>query len=107
MSLDPELRAMFNQEVTLRRRAGTDAYGQPAWDEPVLFRARVETSHRLIRDSQGNLITVTATVFTADAPEIKHTDRLVLPSGRSTEVIGVDSMPDENGEEYYLAVYVG
>jgi hypothetical protein len=107
MSLDPQLRAMFNQEVTLRRRAGTDAYGQAVWEEPEVFSARVETSHRLIRDTQGNLVTATATIFTSDAPPIRHSDRLLLPNGRSVEVVGVDSIPDEDGTEYFLAVYAG
>ncbi len=106
MGLDPQLREMLNQEVALYPRAGNNAYGQAAWDAKVTLTARVEASSRLVRDSDGNLIGSTVTIFTVDPPSRPRLhDEVVLPDGRRLTVTGVESMPDENGDEYYVAVY--
>jgi len=108
MSLDPQLREMLNQEVMLLPRAGNNAYGQPAFDATVTLTARVEASSRLVRDAQGNLIGSTVTIFTVDPPRRPRlNDSVELPDGRRLTVTGVEAMPDEKGNEYYLAVYAG
>lgn len=106
MSLDPELRELMNQTIELHPRAGSNAYQQPAWDSPISLRGRVEGKSRLVRDSYGNLITASAVVYLESA-QAKEGDEVSLPDGRRLSVLGIEPMPDEEGEDYYLALTLG
>lgn len=107
MSLDPELRATFQQTVSLLVQAGKDKYGAPTFEAPIEVAARVERKNRLVRSMEGSEVVSSATVYFADAISVKHHDRVLLPDGSRGDIISIEEVPDERGDLYYTALYLG
>lgn len=95
--------------MTLWRRVGYDAYGQPkVTDEPVEIRVRLETRQRQSTDKDGNTITIEGDLVLGEAIPVGSVvwpnPLEDLPFGTSLtgeddllETISYDEVPDIKG----------
>lgn len=115
MTLDPELRALYAQTVTITPWARDDAYGAPQYGTAVRYEARVEQMHRLIKDFKGRDVIATSRVFVGLSAAGAALDlgpqapraSITLPDGSSPSILSVASVPDETGAAYETVIYCG
>lgn len=72
--------------VTIEPYQGAGAYGD-VYGPPTDVRCFLDQQTRLTRDTGGNTVTSTSTVFTTPEVECPAGSRITLPDGRATTVI--------------------
>ncbi|HSC58825.1 MAG TPA: hypothetical protein VLC11_04635 [Gemmatimonadales bacterium] len=115
MSLDPELRALYAQSVTVKPWSRDDAFGAPVYGTAVVYEARVEALNKLIKDMKGRDTIATSRVFVGLSaagaalnlgPQAARAS-ITLPDGSSPSILSVSNVPDETGQPYATVVYCG
>ena len=91
------------QTVTWKRQTGTNQFNEPEFTESTI-RVRWQPQITRVRDSDGEEVTASARVFTAEAVEIG--DTLVGPDGRNWPVITVSRPTTLGGQESHREVMV-
>lgn len=78
---------LMRHEVTAEPYRGEGAYG-PVYGPATPLRCYLEQETRLVRDTSGNEVTSTSTLFARlDAVALPAQSRVTLPDGRTTTVI--------------------
>lgn len=115
MTLDPELRALLAQTVTVKPWVSDSVYGAAVYGTATTYEARVEAMNKLIKDFKGRDTIATTRVYVglsaagtalnlgAQAARASIT----LPDGTSPSILSVESLPDETGMAYTTVVYCG
>lgn len=114
MSLDPALRALMWQTVTLSTFGGRSAYGGTmTYGTAKTYAARVERETKLVRDASGREVVSSTTVYVGTTTTggnmptgFGPTGKIVLPTGDSPSILRVDQNPDETGF-HHAVVYCG
>lgn len=111
--LDPELRALMVQTVTLREWLLDNTYGAPQYGPPTTCEARVERKIRLVKGKDGRDILSNTQVYlgfttTGGPPVLTPRTQVTLPdSTEFASILYVSSIPDETGVAYTQVVSCG
>lgn len=96
--------SLLRQTVTLEAKTGTNYSGDPTYDPPVTYRARVEgTSKRVLTGINEEK---PATAFIMIAAVVETGDRITLESGEARIVLTSDTIPTGSGKHHHSEVYV-
>lgn len=110
----PELIGLCRQTARVAARTGVDGYGQPTFGADATYRVRVSGRRRLIRNSEGDEVLSTHTLYFAATPAVGAHDRITLSTGdvNSTEagatqppILAVGKYPGDLGR-VSLTVYL-
>lgn len=109
MTVDPELRAMMHQTVTIERRLEIDEFNAASYDEPETFDALVVGKIKKVITAAGEERVSTTTAYLAESPGLSPHDRITLPTGFSPTqpiILAIDRFPDiETPTDYTEIVY--
>lgn len=111
--LDPELRALMVQTVTLREWLSDNTYGAPQYGTPVTCEARVERKVRLVKGPDGRDVLSNTQVYlgftaTGGPPVLTPRTKVTLPdSTEFASILFIESLPDETGTAYTQVVSCG
>jgi formate dehydrogenase maturation protein FdhE len=75
----------LTQSAQITRKTGQDAYSKPTYAAAESFNCRVDEKIKLIKNAQGDMVQVDATMFVASDFDIDNDDKIVY-SGRDYKV---------------------
>lgn len=113
MSMDPELRALLRQSVTVKQWTGDNTYGAPQYDSGKAVEARVERRVKLVKNREGRDVIANTVVYLGLAsdgtvPVLTPRSSVMLPGSTDpTSILSVEQLPDETGATYTSVVYCG
>jgi hypothetical protein len=82
---------------------GTPVFSPAAPNDPTMIKGRVEDSHRLVRDAQGEQVISQMYVMTAAPVDLGD---IIVWQGREWPVLTVDVITGVMGEELHREVYL-
>jgi hypothetical protein len=91
---------MMVQTIQWERRTGTDEYGAPLYGASTTLTCRVVDKERMTRNTAGQEMVSTVTIYILGAPGIEMEDRITLDDGRQPPIIAVRTFPDETGPHH-------
>ena len=81
MTVDPELLELMPDTVTIQRATGdATEFGRPTFGETLTLRCLIEGKLRRVLNMQGQEVISNVTVYLAESPGIKPSDKLTLPA---------------------------
>lgn len=105
MTLEYDFAELFPHTITLESYAGVDGYSKPRYGSPTSYTARVEYKARLVKDSRGNEVVSSATVYLMIVPPgLSDKDRITLPDGKKPVIITVEIQADTSAN-YFAIIY--
>lgn len=100
MSIDPILREMMLQTVSIQPRASLNTYGEQSYGAAAERTCRIEETMRLVYDSSGQRLVSSTTVYLDDVYGTLTTDFITLPDGRTPSIVTVAVHYDEVGPSH-------
>lgn len=106
--MDPQLRRVLNQRITVEKVDTTDARGGTTYADPCTVPCYIAGEVKMIRDFMGKEVVSTLSVFINDAQalsiSLSQNDRITLPDGRQPPILGITPYTDEKGNLYSIEV---
>lgn len=96
---------MFPQTVEHAELVSRDDYGAPSYGTPASYSARVVYQPTRTTNSDGQEVYGKGTVWLLGTPDVDPEDRLVLPDGRTPEILSVTRPSDESGIHHTKVVF--
>lgn len=84
------LKLYLCQTVSYEEQNGPNIYGNVGYLDPIELKARIENTHKMVRDSKGETVTSDTTVFLVHP--VKPLDKI-----NGKEIISVADMVDRKG----------
>lgn len=109
MSLDPQLKTLTTEVITVEPLSTVTAYGAPTYStaNSTTYPAYVEPGTRVIVNPQGIEEVASATVFVmSSSASVGPQDRITLPDSRQPRLLRVDILNDEEGQ-HHLELLIG
>lgn len=103
MSLEPQFRELFSEQITLLPPVALDKYGKRthvAASAGSVVPAHIVSEVQLSRDAEGRDVTETGRAYLYGVYPVTTDFLIVLPNGASPVIIGVDVPHDENGPHH-------
>ena len=91
---------MLKDEVTVQEYSGRDAYGSPSYGSPVTYKCRVVYKNRLVRNTEGSLISSSFQVWMDWIDNITEEWLITLPGGETPPILSIERFKDEVGESH-------
>jgi len=91
---------MLKDTITVQEYAGRDAYGAPSYGSPATYATRIVYKNRLIRDSEGSLISSSFHLWTDWIDDITEEWLITLPDGSVPPILSIERFKDEIGESH-------
>ena len=106
MALDPDLRKMMQNTVTIRRRTGYDAYGGRTFGAGTEYNAYVQYGVERDFDDEGMELQVAGgRIFVDGAPRVTVDDEIELPDGSKPRIVNVEYWTDEQGDHHEVILF--
>lgn len=103
MSAEQDFADLMPDTVFISACTGVNNFGENQYGVEGTIKCRIEHKRRRILMPDGRESVSTCTIYAPPVPVIGERDKVVLPDGTTLVVIGIERMPDENGQ-YYQAV---
>jgi hypothetical protein len=109
MPIDPALRALMIETVTIEPMIGQNGHGEEVFGPPVVYEqeCRVQYEKRTVTvqatvagQGFGRTLIMGARVYIASAPEVGLRDRLTLPDGTQPKILEAHRHSDESGPHH-------
>lgn len=105
--VDPELKALMTQTVTVGNSTGVDEYGKRARAAGVPYPCHVQVKAQEVAGRGGQIVSSTATAWLDDYyPVLDTTDSATVTDLGLVPIVGVTHLYDEAGP-YATVLYLG
>lgn len=99
-TIDWQLRALMQDEVTIAPRTGVDAYGMPVYGVATVYPCRVTEAPIQIRTASGEVTVSTAQVVLGQVANVAPHDQITLPDGTTPRILRLSTYHNENGPAF-------
>ena len=98
-SLAQKLTHLCFETITLERYLSTDGDGKTTYSATATtHKARLVKKPRLVRNSKGEEVVSTTTIYLAEQISASINDRITLPDGTQPRILTPGSFSDRNGK---------
>lgn len=107
MALDPALRELMKQTISVAPFASIDAYGQETFGTPVSYDCYIQESPTKILNMFGTEVVSSHTVYVASTGRIDVTSQCTLPDDSQPFLIRSNVFYDDEGDIHHVVLYFG